>query len=57
VRVAIGGFELLPYRPGVSAADNRAAAGHWRLFLDGQDLGDNLGSDTVTYTPSRTRRT
>ena len=51
VRVAIGGFELLPYRPGTTAADNRARTGHWRLYLDGRDLGDNLGSDTVTYTP------
>jgi hypothetical protein len=51
VRVAISGFELLPYRPGVSAADGRTDAGHWRLYLDGHDLGDNLGSATDTYTP------
>jgi hypothetical protein len=51
VRVAIDGFELMPYRPGTTSADNRARAGHWRLYLDGHSLADNLGGDTVTYTP------
>jgi hypothetical protein len=49
VRVAIHGFRLLPGGSGASAADNRA--GHWRLYLDGQELGDNVGDVTVTYTP------
>lgn len=49
VRVAIAGWRLLPYEPGVTAADNRAGAGHWRLYLDGHALADNLGSSPVTY--------
>jgi hypothetical protein len=50
VRVAIDGFELLPYQPGVSARDNRRRAGHWRLYLDGHPLADNLGTEQHTYT-------
>jgi hypothetical protein len=50
VRVAIVGWKLLPYRPGAAARDNRPGAGHWRLYLDGFSLGDNLGSSTVSYT-------
>jgi hypothetical protein len=50
VSVAIGGFKLLPYQPGASAADNRVGAGHWRLAVDGHNLSDNLGSATITYT-------
>lgn len=49
VRVAIAGWRLLPYQPGVTAADNRVGAGHWRLYLDGQALADNLGADHVSY--------
>jgi hypothetical protein len=50
VRVAIRGWTLLPYRPGATASDNRAGAGHWRLYLDGGSLGDNFGGAQVTYT-------
>ena len=49
VHVAIRGWTLLPYEPGASASDNRPAAGHWRLYLDGQPLGDNLGDGHVSY--------
>lgn len=49
VRVAIDGWRLLPYQPGATAADNRRGAGHWRLYLDGVALGDNLGDTDVTY--------
>jgi hypothetical protein len=51
VRVAIHGWKLLPCQPGASARDNRPAAGHWRLYLDGFSLGDNFGDEYVTYTP------
>jgi hypothetical protein len=50
VRVSIAGWRLMPYRPGATASDNRPGAGHWRLYLDGFSLGDNLGSSTVSYT-------
>jgi hypothetical protein len=50
IRVAINGWRLLPYEPGTTAADNRSGAGHWRLYLDGAPLGDNLGDSHVTYT-------
>jgi hypothetical protein len=49
VRVTIAGFKLLPYRPGTAADDNRRGAGHWRLYLDGHQLADNLGSSRVSY--------
>jgi hypothetical protein len=49
VRVQISGWSLLAYQPGASARDNRRGAGHWRLYLDGQRLGDNLGSSSRTY--------
>lgn len=49
VRVEISGWTLLPYRPGATARDNRRGAGHWRLYLDGHTLGDNLGSSRRTY--------
>jgi hypothetical protein len=49
VRVAIRGWTLRPYQPGVTARDNRPAAGHWRLYLDGSPLGDNLGAGQTTY--------
>lgn len=49
VRVAIDGWTLLPYLPGATASDNRPAAGHWRLYLDGRPLGDNLGNRYVSY--------
>jgi hypothetical protein len=49
VRVRIAGWALLPFRPGTTAADNRRGAGHWRLYLDGQALGDNLGAGRRTY--------
>jgi hypothetical protein len=49
VRVQITGWALLPYRPGATARDNRRGAGHWRLYLDGHPLGDNLGSSRRTY--------
>ena len=51
VRVAISAWRLLPYRPGATANDNRAGAGHWRLYLDGRSLGDNLGNAKRSYTP------
>jgi hypothetical protein len=50
VRVAIRGWKLLPYKPGATAGDNRAGAGHWRLYVDGFSLGDNFGGAQVTYT-------
>jgi hypothetical protein len=50
IRVSIHGFRLLPYQPGVTADDNRPGAGHWRLYLDGQPLADNLGHEQTTYT-------
>jgi hypothetical protein len=50
VRVAVDGWQLLPYKPGTGRRDNRPGAGHWRLYLDGHPLGDNLGGDLVTYT-------
>ena len=49
VHVRISGWTLLPYQPGASARDNRAGAGHWRLYLDGRPLADNLGSSRRTY--------
>jgi hypothetical protein len=49
VRVAIRGWELLPYKPGVTTSDNQVGAGHWRLYLDGHTLGDNLGGSRRTY--------
>jgi hypothetical protein len=49
VRVAIHAWTLLPYQPGAAASDNRPGAGHWRLYLDGQPLGDNLGDEHVSY--------
>lgn len=49
VRVAIDAWKLLPYRPGVTAADNRPGGGHWRLYLDGHQLADNLGSARISY--------
>ena len=49
VRVQISGWRLLPYQPGATARDNRRGAGHWRLYLDGHRLGDNLGSSRRTY--------
>jgi hypothetical protein len=49
VRVALRGWTLLPYEPGVSARDNGSGAGHWRLYLDGRRLADNLGGQTTTY--------
>jgi hypothetical protein len=49
VRVAIRGWTLLPYQPGVTARDNRLGAGHWRLYLDGWPLGDNFGAAHTTY--------
>lgn len=49
VRVRITGWKLLSYQPGVTHADNEPGAGHWRLYLDGHPLGDNLGNDHVTY--------
>ena len=51
VRVAISGWQLLPYRPGATADDNRARAGHWRLYLDGSSLGDKPGKEKRAYTP------
>lgn len=51
VRVAIRGWTLLPYEPGVTAGANRSRAGHWRLYLDGGSLGDNFGNGHITYTP------
>jgi len=51
VRVAIRGWRLLRYKPGATADDNRAGAGHWRLYLDGFSLGDNLGAEKRSYTP------
>jgi hypothetical protein len=51
VRVAIHGWILLPYQPGAAARDNRARAGHWRLYLDGRSLGDNYGTSRLAYTP------
>ncbi len=54
VRVAIHGWKLLPYEPTATARDNRAGAGHWRLYLDGRSLGDNFGSSTTSYTPQLT---
>jgi hypothetical protein len=50
VRVAISGWKLLPYNPGGAASESPRRAGHWRLYLDGNSLGDNYGSSTVTYT-------
>jgi hypothetical protein len=50
VRVAIRSWKLLPYRPGATVSDNHPRAGHWRLYLDGSSLGDNLGDAQVTYT-------
>jgi hypothetical protein len=49
VRVAIEGWRLLPYKPGQTGSDNRARAGHWRLYLDGLSLGDNFGGGRVTH--------
>jgi hypothetical protein len=49
VRVAIRTWTLLPYQPGPTASDNRPGAGHWRLYLDGRTLGDNLGGKHVSY--------
>jgi len=49
VRVATGGWTLLPYQPAVPASDNRRRAGHWRLYLDGHPLGENLGDEHVSY--------
>jgi len=49
VRVAVSGWELLPYEP--AAPEKRRDAGHWRLYLDGRSLGDNFGGTPVTYTP------
>jgi hypothetical protein len=49
VRVRITGWRLLPYRPAVSRADNERDAGHWRLYLDGHQLEDNLGFSSLTY--------
>jgi hypothetical protein len=49
VRVRITGWKLLPYQPAVTVADNRAGAGHWRLYLDGHQLADNLGPSPVSY--------
>lgn len=51
VRVATPGWTLLRYKPGATAADNRADAGHWRLYLDGHPLGNSYGSSHVGYTP------
>jgi hypothetical protein len=51
VRVALNGWTPLPYQPGATASDNRPAAGHWRLYLDGFSLGDNFGDEQITYTP------
>lgn len=50
VRVAITGWQLLPYQPGATADDNRPGAGHWRLYVDGHPLGDTLGDRRVSYT-------
>ncbi len=50
VRVAIDGWALLPYQPGATGRDNRPAASHWRLYLDGHPLADNLGDEHTTYT-------
>jgi hypothetical protein len=49
VRIATAAWTLLPYKPGVTAEDNRHGAGHWRLYLDGHALADNLGSELVSY--------
>jgi hypothetical protein len=57
VRVAISGWRLLPYQPGATAEDNRSGAGHWRLYLDGFALGDNLGNQKRSYTPYLSRGT
>lgn len=49
VRVTITGWRLLPYQPAVTSDDNDRGAGHWRLYLDGHQLADNLGSSPVSY--------
>ena len=49
VRVAIRGWTLLPYQPGATARDNVPGSGHWRLYLDGQPQGDNLGDEHLSY--------
>jgi hypothetical protein len=49
VRVATRAWTLLPYEAGATATDNRPGAGHWRLYLDGQPLGDNFGDEHVSY--------
>ncbi len=51
VRVAISRWRLLPYTPGATANGNRVGAGHWRLYLNGFSLGDNLGAEKLSYTP------
>jgi hypothetical protein len=51
VRVAVAGWRLVPYRPGIGPAGNVAGSGHWRLYVDGHPLGDTYGPERVSYTP------